>query len=194
MDLKIAIKEQARVLFNEKGFKNVTLREVAKALNKSYGNITYHYGSKKEVCAVLLDDFTSELNVIYHRIKELNDPFVIYKLWPQYHFECYQKYRFLFCDFYEIKRSYSISEFSYQVKTLLYHSKKRKILKRLQDNGFLLKNLTSDRLKFILELETALTQTYFQNSEDDPKSYQQKMNWLLYPYLTDKGKLKYIRS
>ena len=194
MDIKLVIKEKARALFCEKGFKNVTLREVAKALNKSYGNITYHYRTKKEVCSVLLDDFIAELSTTYHRLAALKDPFATYKLWPKYHFECYQKYRFLLCDFHEITRSYSESELSYSLKTLLYHSKKKQLLHSLQEKGYLLKNLTLDRMEYILELETALTQVYFQHEQGDQKSYQKKMNCLLYPYLTYIGKLKYIRS
>ena len=49
MKTKDKIKIKATELFNNKGFKNVTLREVAKALGISYGNVTYHFKTKKEV-------------------------------------------------------------------------------------------------------------------------------------------------
>ena len=51
----------SRLLFNEKGVMNTTLRDVAKYLNKSYGNITYHYATKEEVIFSLLNEMNEEL-------------------------------------------------------------------------------------------------------------------------------------
>ena len=40
MKTKQLIINKAIELFNAKGIKNVTLREIASAINKSYGNVT----------------------------------------------------------------------------------------------------------------------------------------------------------
>ena len=56
MKTKHLVKQTARVCFNEKGLMNVTLRDVAAQLDKSYGNITYHYPTKEAVITELFDD------------------------------------------------------------------------------------------------------------------------------------------
>ena len=56
MNIKKQILEASRLLFNEKGVMNTTLRDVAKSMNKSYGNITYHFQTKEDVLFSLLDE------------------------------------------------------------------------------------------------------------------------------------------
>ena len=64
MKTKEKIKNTARELFNSKGFKNVTLREVAKELSISYGNITYHFKTKKQLIFCLYEDMLKETEEI----------------------------------------------------------------------------------------------------------------------------------
>ena len=46
-DIKGKIREAARVLFNEHGYNNVTMRDIAEAAGISVGNLTYHYKRKE---------------------------------------------------------------------------------------------------------------------------------------------------
>jgi len=192
-DIKAKIKTQSSKLFCEQGVKNVTLRDVAKLLDKSYGNITYHYKGKGDLLIALLDDFTDELSIIQKELKQIKDPFVLYKNWSSYFLETYTKYRYFIIDFLEIKRAYA-DLLPYKLEELFLHGKKRRLLIELQQKGYLLKNLNQDRFEHILELERALGLFLLQNEKLDTLTFQKKMNWLIYPYLTDKGKLKYIRS
>lgn len=49
MDTKRAILEKSIELFNKYGYASVTMRDIANALNKSVGNITYHYKKKSDI-------------------------------------------------------------------------------------------------------------------------------------------------
>lgn len=56
-DIKQAIMDTARQLFNEKGFHDTGMRDIAAALNISVGNLTYHYKKKEDLIeAILLQD------------------------------------------------------------------------------------------------------------------------------------------
>lgn len=48
-NIKQEILETARLLFNEKGFKATTMREIADRMGISLGNLTYHYHKKEDM-------------------------------------------------------------------------------------------------------------------------------------------------
>lgn len=48
------ILESARVLFNTQGVSNVRLKDIAKNINISPGNLSYHYGTKKDLISAVL--------------------------------------------------------------------------------------------------------------------------------------------
>lgn len=56
-NIKQAILDTARQLFNEKGFHDTCMRDIASALHISVGNLTYHYKKKEDLIeAILLQD------------------------------------------------------------------------------------------------------------------------------------------
>ena len=67
---KIKISKKASELFNEKGYNNVTLREIAAAAGTTIGNLTYYFPQKDDLLASLQEqaenqflsevDFTAE--------------------------------------------------------------------------------------------------------------------------------------
>ena len=50
------IKEQAMTLFAEKGFKDVTMKDVCEAAGLSRGGLYLHYGSTGQIFAEIIDD------------------------------------------------------------------------------------------------------------------------------------------
>ena len=48
-------------LFNEQGYRNVTMRAIADALSISVGNLTYHFAKKQDIVAALLDDVFAQM-------------------------------------------------------------------------------------------------------------------------------------
>ncbi len=57
LDTRVRLKRVARRLFAERGFRNVTVREVAKAAGqKNHGAVGYHFGAKEALAREILVD------------------------------------------------------------------------------------------------------------------------------------------
>ena len=53
-DTRQLILNTARVLFNEKGFNSVSLREIADSIGISKGNLTYYFNKKEDIIEALI--------------------------------------------------------------------------------------------------------------------------------------------
>ena len=53
-DLREKILQTSQRLFNQKGYEHVTMREIAKELNISPGNLTYHFARKEDILHALV--------------------------------------------------------------------------------------------------------------------------------------------
>lgn len=62
---KEQVLEKALEMFNERGFLNVGMREIARELNLSPGNLTYHFSKKEDLLIALLGRFSSQNTSIY---------------------------------------------------------------------------------------------------------------------------------
>ncbi len=81
-NLKQEIMDTARRLFNERGFHDTSMRDIAAILDISVGNLTYHFKKKEDLIeAILLQDHEkyqkpepfhtlSQLNQFFQRITE----------------------------------------------------------------------------------------------------------------------------
>ena len=49
-------------LFNEQGYRNVTMRAIADALSISVGNLTYHFAKKQDIVSALMDDIFLQIS------------------------------------------------------------------------------------------------------------------------------------
>jgi AcrR family transcriptional regulator len=70
MKKKELILEEARVLFNENGYDQVTVRRIALQLNMSSGNLNYHYKKREDIFEALYFDMVLEFD---KRIENLNN-------------------------------------------------------------------------------------------------------------------------
>ncbi|MEL6844316.1 MAG: TetR family transcriptional regulator, partial [Bacteroidota bacterium] len=57
-------------LFNERGFVNVNLRDIASATGISVGNLAYHYANKSVIIAVLYERMESSLHVFWEGLNQ----------------------------------------------------------------------------------------------------------------------------
>ena len=197
MKTKDKIKKVSRELFNEKGFKNVTLREVAKELSISYGNVTYHFKTKEELIVSLFEDMQKETEAIQGTMNANNLLEGILN-GPKITFDISMKYAFLYVDFIEIKRSYPdlVLQMEQTIKTrkVVYLH----ILTQLQLEGTLRQDLSPNDLDYLMDLSGAIRTFFFINlnptdfSDPDLKDrYVNYINKLLFPYLTKEGIVKY---
>jgi AcrR family transcriptional regulator len=193
MKTKEKIKVRATELFNKKGIKNVTLREVAKDLGISYGNVTYHFKNKNDLILALYEEMQAETAEIIKTF-DFNNLFLGILQAPKMTFDISIKYLFFYIDYVEIRRGYA--ELFVKVEA---DNERRKagylhILKQLQVQGILRKELSDADLDYLMELSGAMRTFFFMklNPENftDPDlkdRYVDYVNRLVFPYLTATG-------
>jgi len=189
MKTKKQILEVSRVLLNEKGVMNVTLRDVAKSMKRSYGNITYHYPTKEDVITSLFEEMNNELTSLQSPHDSSNLMLYLLEL-PKFSFDITVKYVFFTLDYNELKRNYS--KFFTKVNSLNEQRRKKwkLLLIHLRDEGFLKVELNNDDLDFIMFLSVSVRGAYFQLTENGSFSkteYASILNQMLKPYLCTKG-------
>jgi AcrR family transcriptional regulator len=59
------ILSKALVLFNERGYMEVGVRQIARELDISPGNLTYHFGKKEDILMALLGQFSEQNSRLY---------------------------------------------------------------------------------------------------------------------------------
>ena len=121
MNIKKQILEASRLLFNEKGVMNTTLRDVAKSMNKSYGNITYHFQTKEDVLFSLLDEMNKEL-IALQEIKESENLLLYFFNLPNSNYSISLEYLFFILDHLELKRNYPVTNNDLQYIMFLSYS------------------------------------------------------------------------
>lgn len=194
MKTKDLIKERARILFNKHGVTNITLRHIAQAIDKSYGNVTYHYKNK----LTLIMDLYLAMN---HEIEKLQLEFSSHDLLksvleaPRFTFSVSLKYAFFLTDYMELKRNFSPVAEQLQKDNLTRKSFYLNILKQLQLQQQLREDLGDNDLDYLMDL-SGMVRTYFfislapedsrlEQLEED--RYVTMVNQLLYPYLSAEG-------
>lgn len=197
MKTKEKIKLTARKLFNRDGFKNITLREVAKALSISYGNVTYHYKTKNQLIIELYEDMLRD-TIEIQKTFNFNNLFIGILEAPKLAFEISMNYLFFYVDFVEIKRSFPEISSKLDQDNTSRKSGYLHLLKQLQIQGILRKDLTDEDLDYLMELSGAMRTFFFINlhpkdfSDADLKiKYVTYLNRLIFPYLTKEGIKKY---
>ncbi|MGB1243443.1 MAG: TetR/AcrR family transcriptional regulator, partial [Chitinophagales bacterium] len=70
---KLKIIEATIRLFNEHGFANVSLPQIAGELNISLGNLTYHYPKKDQLIMSIYEVFLEDLKSITKVIQNFED-------------------------------------------------------------------------------------------------------------------------
>ncbi|WP_375559280.1 TetR family transcriptional regulator [Bernardetia sp. OM2101] len=189
------IKKIARDLFNQKGIPSVTLREVAKAMNKSYGNITYHFPTKEKLIAELYQEYKTEMQQVSQAFLGEENLFLAILKAPFYTFDISLSYLFLFKDYVFLIREYEelakkINQENEQRKSML-----KSILMQLVENGIFRKNFEQKNILYLMELSGAMRTFFFmqlRNEEFEKLSlkneYVSYVNHLMFPYLSEKGR------
>jgi AcrR family transcriptional regulator len=197
MKTKNKIKNISRALFNSKGFKNVTLREVAKELSISYGNVTYHFKTKNQLIFCLYEDMLKETEEIIKTF-DFSDLFKGILEAPKITFKISIKYMFFYTDFVEVKRSFPDLSLRLEQDNEFRKKGYLQILKQLKTQGILRDELTDNHLDYLMDLSGAMRTFFFINLNPDEfidhkleNRYVVYVNNLIFPYLTNEGIKKY---
>lgn len=193
MNTKKQILEASRLLFNEKGVMNITLRDVAKYLNKSYGNVTYHFPIKEDIIFELLSEMNEEL-VLLQGIDESENLLLYLFNLPSSNYSISVKYLFFIIDYLELKRNYSVIQDKINKLNGDRRNNWKKTLLRLKKLEYFDKKITIADLEYIMYLSYSVRVTYFQTAElisYSNSEYTIMVTRLLKPYLSLKGLVIY---
>lgn len=171
---------------------NVTLRDVAKSLDKSYGNITYHFPTKEDVITSLFEEMNEELISLQKPQDSTNLMPYLLEL-PSYSYDITIKYLFFTMDYNELKRNY-IKLFG-KVNTLNEGRKDKwmQLLMHLRADGNFNEISDSD-FDFLIFLSVSVRGAYFQTTDSEAynkSEYAHLLNQMLKPYLSSKGLIVY---
>jgi len=199
MDTKLKIKQAALKLFNQHGLMNVTLRDVAADVSRSYGNITYHFKNKEMVIESIYNDMIQELSLINKDIMESDEPlFTKIITAPNHTFDITMNYLFFYVDYVEIRRN-----FMKVFKKIDANNKSRMeswkhSLIELQRQNYIRSELDESDLFYLMELSGAMRTFFFLKlskeelgQRDLKNKYVEYTNKLFYPYLTERGRREY---
>lgn len=198
MSTREQIKKTALKLFNVRGFEAVTLRDVAGAMDKSYGNITYHFAGKEALVTELYRDMTKELSIAMqadHGKRNLLEMLIDA---AAHSFRVSMKYIFLYRDYVSVIRIYKALARELKAANKQRMESYLLFLLELQKQGYLDKSLETEDLNYLMELSGAMRTFYFLNNPETKSNkselkshYIKYVNQLLYPYLSKKGKKIY---
>lgn len=189
MKTKELIKEKALELFNRFGLSNTTLRHVAKELDKSYGNITYHFKNKEVLVTELYFDYKKRIAAL--EVEDTANPdFILFNL-TKYSYKISIQYLFFFLDYIELKRNFPVLIRQADKDNAIRMKQYFKLLAFYREKGILKSSLKDSSLNYLMELSGALRTFYFQknyNKDTTEVEYTEYLNALLYPYLSNKGR------
>ncbi|MEQ8712733.1 MAG: TetR/AcrR family transcriptional regulator [Cyclobacteriaceae bacterium] len=194
-DTKDKIISAAIDLFNEQGFVNVRLQNIADVLKISVGNLAYHYKNKEAIVATAYDLIGEELSDIlssYRSSPDLSD--LDQQLNSYYHF--INKYPFYFIDVLEIKRNHphlheERKEFIFKMKVQF-----EKRIEYNQTRGVFCEQMGVNEASQIAD-NICATITFWHTGQvikDEPETLKgfKKAIWVqLFPNLTKKGVQEY---
>ncbi len=178
----------ARRLFNERGYGNVSLRNISDALHISVGNLTYHFPKKQDLLEAIMSE-TLPLVVLDRPVLTLSD---LYELLTRM-MDSLLYDAFFFCD----QAVYSINSDGEKHVAKL-HEQMRDGLAALVGGGILSERLDAERreafTRVIMLSHIAWIQQNapFRHVSDMDRTSFLRMQWLLLePYLTLQGEKEY---
>ncbi len=71
MDTKVKIIEEAKKMFNERGYSQVSLRDIANAVGIAIGNLTYYFKKKEDLLNTIVEELQNQYFIkFFHFSKE----------------------------------------------------------------------------------------------------------------------------
>lgn len=199
MKTKDQIKEVARTLFNQRGLADVSLRDVAQAMNRAYGNITYHFPNKETIVIELYADMVKALQGVSQDFLGGGDLLKSILIAPRKTFAISLQYLFLFKDYLEIIRHYPQLAEAARNSNAARKEGLITLFHQLQLQGLVRPEIRNAELDYMMELSGVMRTFFFVQLEEKDYAkasletdYAAAVNRVLYPYLTAAGQRKYL--
>ena len=156
------IRNQALILFNDKGVDQVSSLEISQALKISYGNLTYHYKKKDDIVLALYSQMQQELNTAINRLVQCIFEETFYLKLVNEIFEIIWDYRFIYLNINSL-----MNQFEFIAESE--------------------KSYSSTRIKILNRAKKYLIQEGYLKPEanNNYESLIQNLNMILYGWITD---------
>jgi len=181
-------------LFNEYGMANVSQRRITERLQISPGNLTYHFKKKEDIETALYFALVEEFNVLFEEMTAANITLDGLISSTGQTFDLIKKYRFIFLDFAHLMRTNEAVALHYRQLTQIRKQQFESIFNLLIEDNILLPPEFPDEYEYLYQRMQILSDFYLVNIEilQDKKNkrsdYERSILFLIYPYLTVKGK------
>lgn len=195
-NIKSKILDKAKKLFNDKGFANVSIREIAREVGISHSNLMYHFKDKNVLMNHLHQQILNAAVEINKDISKEENTLKSLFISTVKGFEIIYDYRFFMIDFNSILLENK--ELHQQIKEIeAFRSKlyEVKITKLINDEVFrneLYKNEYEDlitQIRIYSDYWVSSSQIYEQNPQSSIKKYVRLFLCHFRPFLTVKGQI-----
>ena len=197
---KQRILEVARILFNEKGYGQVTIRMIALKLEMSSGNLNYHFKKREEILEALYFQMVKDFDERIDQLPEIEISFSQIQKDIQLSMERMVEYKFIWTDLYQLLKGNEriFTHFSGVHKDRIGGN--LFLFKRLNDMGLMRTSAYPAEYELLSERMVNFGDTWIYTSEVYRKESTQEhienqsraMLAILYPYLTEEGLKSYL--
>ena len=171
-------------LFNEQGYRSVTMRAIADSLSISVGNLTYHFAKKRDIASALMED-------IFLQMSATADMPV----------QSLAQIDRLFSMMLDTLSRYELKDDATDEHHLHFRSRLIDGLNTLAQEGFFVDAFTPEvcdaLVRLLLMSHISWLNQTLRNSDASAMSKAEFLHahWLvLYPYLTEKGRAAYLQT
>ena len=185
-------------LFNEQGVTDTTLRNIARRLDISQGNLNYHFRLKEDIVEALYFELVAKMDERMQQIGESTS--LLDSLFESYRrvMEGMYEYRFLLRDFYKIMREQDKLRLPYQQLRERRAAEFLSVVSALQQRGILRKEAFPEEYHRFYQRMHILGDNWINTLETlDPATtpsidhYAALLFESIFPYLTEAGRAEY---
>lgn len=186
---------KARELFNNQGIDNVSLRDIAGALDISPGNLSYHFPTRENLIESLYFELVDKMDKKFEALTLSAYSFKILIEISRITFQIMYEYKFLMLDFVSLMRNNPKIKDHYREVYSIRKVQFRQIFNEMIKEGYLKPEQYPGQLDKIITLHFIIGDSWVASAEilyDGPEEektmyYQEVIQQLTLPYLTEKG-------
>ncbi len=187
---------QALKLFNNQGYLNVSIRQIAAATGISHSNLIYHYKTKQDIVTALHNQLLEEAKKLNKETKKPADFVETLYTSTRKGFLILYDYRFLMADLHHIlKDNPSLKQLFLEVE-MIRATMYADSIKEAVTQGYLRKEIYDNEYRFFIEhikvySDSWVTSSliYEENAEETiVLKYTDLFVRMFFPYFTEKGR------
>ncbi|NVK84090.1 MAG: TetR family transcriptional regulator [Cytophagia bacterium] len=195
MKTKDKVLATALELFNKEGLKDVTLRQIAKTMNISQGNLNYHYRAKSDIVSALYFQLVDRMNIEMSQLVQ-NQPIMSFLSESSLiSMRVLFEYRFITKDLYAVLDSDEELKQHYVGLQKMRKQQFLMLFENMIEGGLLRPEELNNEYERLYERMNILGDNWINAAallRDNSKSivdyYHSLLFEVIYPYLTERGK------